>query len=327
MTSLYSQASGPSIHPLPKLSVSIVLFNTPAEDVRHALDDLEAITVPLAVTVVDNSPTPALRKVVDAAGVTYIHSGNNCGFGTGHNRVLKEKLSQYAYHLVLNADVRIPPSTIETLIDYMDENPGVGMVMPKVLNQDGSEQLQARCLPTPLELVVRRLFGTNAPNWETRLDTHEPISMPFLCGCFMLLRGSVLAKSGVFDERFFLYMEDADLCRRIGDIADTVYYPAARIYHTRSRASYKNPRMLWTHLRSAIQYFNKWGWIWDHARSHRNRHAGKPVVSSPPSHPLRECRTDGLVRSKTYISQSLDDANEVRSREGHDEDGAYAGSV
>ena len=265
----------------PKLSVSIVVFKESAKQLCSVLSCLGAAKIPMLITVVDNSPSDELRHVAEAAKATYIFSGTNRGFGSGHNLVLREKLADFPYHLVLNADVEIPPQTIETLTEFMDANPNVGLVAPKVLSSDGSEQGQARRLPTPLNLLTRRLLGSKALSGDLHLSENEPSFVPFLSGCFMLLRGSVLEKSGLFDERFFLYMEDVDLSRRIGDFSNTVYHPSVKIYHHHARGSYKNYRMLWIHICSAILYFNKWGWMWDRDRQERNVVAGRPVTVEP----------------------------------------------
>lgn len=259
--------------PKPKVSVSVVLYKTAPEEVRLSLAGLASASVPLHITVVDNSPTDALRTAVEGSGAEYIFSGDNRGFGAGHNIALRKYLAEVPYHLVMNADVDVPSGTLEELANYMDAHPGVGLVMPKVCFPDDREQPQARHLPTPVTLIVRRLFRRETGSRSSQ----EPAAVPFLSGCFMLLRGSVLEKSGLFDERFFLYMEDVDLSRRIGDFAETVFYPGAKIYHHHARASYKNFRMLGIHLASAYKYFRKWGWFLDKTRRERNRAAGRPV--------------------------------------------------
>ena len=82
----------------------------------------------------------------------------------------------------------------------------------------------------------------------------------------MFLRTSVLKRVGGFDETYFLYMEDLDLCRRIGQVARTVFYPAVSVMHGYQKGSYKSSRLLKHHLRSAVRYFNKWGWFFDAER-------------------------------------------------------------
>ena len=87
----------------------------------------------------------------------------------------------------------------------------------------------------------------------------------------MFARRSVLDAVGGFDERFFLYMEDVDLCRRMLAVSRLLYWPDVTVEHVHQMGSYRNRKLLLLHVRSAIQYFNKWGWIWDRSRTQINR--------------------------------------------------------
>jgi hypothetical protein len=87
----------------------------------------------------------------------------------------------------------------------------------------------------------------------------------------MFLRSSVLKQVGLFDERFFMYMEDVDLCRRIGNKSRTMYYPDTFLFHGYTKGSYKSFDLALAHLQSAMKYFTKWGWFFDHERDRRNR--------------------------------------------------------
>lgn len=97
------------------------------------------------------------------------------------------------------------------------------------------------------------------------------MEVPILSGCFMFVRMDVIGKVGLFDERFFMYSEDVDLCRRIGEISKTVFYPNVAVFHEYEKGSYKNKKLLKYHIRSTIKYFNKWGWIFDRKRADANK--------------------------------------------------------
>lgn len=86
----------------------------------------------------------------------------------------------------------------------------------------------------------------------------------------MFFRTSELKRLGGFDERYFMYFEDADISRRFYQNSDIVYYPKVSVVHLAHRESHKNVKLLRIHLKSAIQYFNKWGWIFDKDRSRIN---------------------------------------------------------
>ena len=94
--------------------------------------------------------------------------------------------------------------------------------------------------------------------------------VPYLSGCFMLLRTDALAEVGVFDERFFMYPEDIDLTRRLAAKFATAYYPRVHIVHRHGAASHKSLRMFIVHALNIVKYFNKWGWLLDGERRRIN---------------------------------------------------------
>ncbi len=97
------------------------------------------------------------------------------------------------------------------------------------------------------------------------------IYVPYLSGCFMFFRTEALKQAGLFDERFFMYLEDVDLSRRIHKHYRTVYYPEISVFHQYEKGSYKNSKLLKYHLQSAIKYFNKWGYFFDKDRQEINK--------------------------------------------------------
>ena len=96
----------------------------------------------------------------------------------------------------------------------------------------------------------------------------------------MFLRTDILRKVGMFDERYFMYAEDLDLCRRIGEVSKTMFYPNVTVYHEYEKGSYKNKRLLKYHICSVIKYFNKWGWFFDKKRKEINKECLKQIIKS-----------------------------------------------
>jgi GT2 family glycosyltransferase len=232
------------------------------------------------LTVIDNSPTESLAASCHSLGVEYRYPRRNLGFGTAHNLALKESLSRSRYHVVVNPDVYFNAAVLRGLFDFCEANPSIGLVMPRVLYPDGTIQRLCKRSPTPFDIAARRLFPPMLKrvfrkklyDFELRhLDLDQPISVPFLSGCFMFIRTSALAEVGGFDERFFMYFEDADLTRRIRDRYDTVYFPDVSVIHEHGRGSYRSFRLFVHSFRSAVKYFNKWGWILDKGRDSANR--------------------------------------------------------
>ena len=260
------------------LTGSIVLYNNRPEEFNRAIESFLSINRPKKLYVVDNSFCSAEIRPDLKEQVTYIYNYSNLGFGAGHNIAINlSQANRSAYHLVMNPDVYFQPKSIETLIELMQARPEIGLVMPKILFPNGETQYLCKLLPTPVDLIGRRFFPF-LPWFKKRNDHYElrfanynkPMDIPFLSGSFMLIRRKALEDVGIFDERFFLYLEDVDLCRRIYTKYKTAYCPQAQIYHTYSRASYKKISLLYQHIRSAILYFNKWGWFLDNQRDKIN---------------------------------------------------------
>lgn len=262
------------------ISFSIVTYQTPATDLRVLLCGLARSRRLVQVTVVDNSPTQALRSLVVEFGATYISTGQNLGFGRGHNLAMRKAIETSKYHVVCNPDIRCGPDVLGELERFMDARLDVGLVMPKILYPDGREQPLCKMLPTPVDLLLRRFLGglgeqlmrRSGDRYQLRhLDLHVTRQVPNLSGCFMFLRSSVLRQTGLFDPRFFLYMEDVDLCRRVGAVSQTIYYPLVNVTHGYAKGSYKNRKLMMHHIRSAASYFTKWGWLFDRERRTLNR--------------------------------------------------------
>ena len=226
------------------------------------------------VWVIDHSPHPAftfsgldgVASINPTQGnpdtqIEYLHLPNK-GYGAGNNVAIRLSMTEgYRYHLVLNPDVYWDNGIIEELMAYMDSHPRVGLVMPKVLYPDGRFQLQAKPLPGLTDFLLSRigLRRRLQKKWIEKLSRlDDPVEMPFLSGCFMLLRNETLAETGLFDERFFMYCEDLDLTRRIARRYSTVYYPRVSIYHDYNRESTRSARLFLHHMVSAFRYLAKW---------------------------------------------------------------------
>lgn len=254
------------------ITVSIVTYMTDLEELRRCL---QSLTSPLVshIFIVDNSN---MKEIADFSklypNVTYIGS-DNVGYGAGHNKALRQVLDKgEKYHLVLNSDVYFEPNVLDNIVEYMDANEDVAQVIPNTIYPNGNLQYVCRLLPTPFNLVFRRFL----PNWLSNIldyrfllkdyDRKTPMNIPFLLGSFMFFRMDCFKKVGIFDERIFMYMEDIDITRRMHRYYKTMFWPYATIVHAHRGESYKNKKMLKIHMKSAIFYFNKWGWLFDKER-------------------------------------------------------------
>ncbi|WP_018616002.1 glycosyltransferase family 2 protein [Segetibacter koreensis] len=274
------------------ISGSIVLYKTDKR-VKSSIESFLNTTLPVKLFLIDNSPTQEikeqLRDLLQDGRVEYIFSGKNIGFGAGHNKALRKAPNLSLYHLVLNPDVHFDIDVLGELYSFMEANKDVGLVIPKVIYPDGSLQYLSKLLPSPSDLIFRRFLPSSVIkkrlfNYEMQFSGYDKkMEVPYISGCFMFMRTSTLQTVGLFDERFFLYLEDTDLSRRFFLAAKNIYYPDVQIVHYHERGSYKNLGLLFIHIANAFRYFNKWGWWRDKERKLINNKAiqGVPGKALP----------------------------------------------
>lgn len=262
-----------------QINASIVLYHNDKEQVLKAMRSFLNTSLDVKLYLVDNSANDALKQLAGVdERVAYIFNNANLGYGSGHNVAIKRSIEEGAlYHLVLNPDIYFESGVLEKLFDYMQRNKEVGLVMPKVLYPDGTNQNLCKLLPSPLDLFARRFIPlkslVEAINYKYELqffDYNSVAEIPFLSGCFMFLRTDVLKQDCLFDARFFMYLEDADLTRRVSRVSKTVFYPEVSIYHEYQRGAHKDKKLLWYFIKSAFTYFNKYGWFFDKVRQRIN---------------------------------------------------------
>ena len=265
------------------INISIVLYKNKIRQLTNTIQNILKSKFIKRLYLIDNSPTDKLKGFCRLSKqIEYKFNNTNLGFGKAHNIAMRKSIDEdVKYHLVLNPDIYLAEGTLEELYDFMEKNPNTGLVMPRVLYPDGKIQYLCKLLPAPFDLFGRRFLNRGPfkkyikkrnEMYELRFTGYNKImEVPYLSGCFMFIRTKVLKKVGLFDERFFMYLEDTDLSRRIHRVAKTIYYPYVHIYHEHQKGSYKNLKLLEIHIESAIKYFNKWGWFNDLERETINR--------------------------------------------------------
>lgn len=255
-----------------RVSASVVLFNTPQEQLSRLLRCIQEAKIVETVYLIDNSPAPIESNLYILDWVRYSRLESNIGYGAGHNIALRNAILSSEYHFVLNPDIYFEPQELQKMISRMQADSSIGQLMPKVIYPDGSLQYLCKLIPTPADLLFRRflapivgdLIRRQTEQFELRFTGYkQEMDVPYLSGCFMLFRTCALKRIGLFDERFFMYPEDIDITRRMQVHYRTIFFPQAEIVHDHARASYKSWKMLWIHLTNLIKYFNKWGWFFD----------------------------------------------------------------
>ncbi|MBU5689727.1 MAG: glycosyltransferase family 2 protein [Candidatus Aenigmatarchaeota archaeon] len=254
------------------LTVSIVLYidknygdlNT----FKKCINSLLKTKLSIKIFVIDNSPKKNKINVLKDDRIEYIFLGKNIGFGKAHNFAINKIHGLSKYHLILNPDVYFDEDVLEKLKNFMDENKNIVAVTPKILYENGNIQHLCKLLPSPVDLIFRRFIPFKSYLekrnyfYEMRYkDYGKMFYCPVISGSFMFVRSEILTKLNGFDKRFFLYMEDVDLCRRMLQHGKIAYFPFAKVYHKFERGSYKKFKYTLIHIVSAIKYFNKWGWL------------------------------------------------------------------
>ena len=261
-----------------KIFASIVIYKHSYNDLKETLDSLCACEVIEKVILIDNDESDWASQL-NHPKVIYEKSAGNFGFGYGHNLAIQKYAKESDYFLICNPDIQFTQSEFQKLVDFA-ETRTEGLFLPKIVYPSGENQFSARLLPSPLNLFARRFSSKLAEKLDQNyllkdLDLSKSYFVPYLSGCFMLFKSKCLLELDGFDERFFMYMEDVDLSRRCASKFGNVYYPLAKVTHLHERASHKNINLLKAHLKSAFQYFNKWGWFYDSERNILNRNCLK----------------------------------------------------
>ncbi len=265
------------------ITASIVLYKTDVEEVSEVIHSFfrgENIQ-DRKLYLVDNSPTSDLKLLekLYPQQTEYINTGKNIGYGSAHNIAMRIAIADKAkYHIVLNPDLSFGAEVIPTLEKFMNDNTDVGLCMPKIVGPDGSLKHVCRLLPTPFDMLCRlaaskwKYMRRYTYRYEMRgCDYDKVLDVPFIHGCFMVFRLSVVVAVGLFDENIFMYFEDVDISRRMRVQSRTCMCPDAIVAHIGNQESHRNKQLMKIHLHSFFYYFNKWGWLFDNERSCINK--------------------------------------------------------
>lgn len=267
------------------ITASLVLYRSKPHEVARVLGCVEKSAIS-TVYVVDNSPTDSLKEIVERASsrAVYLYGQGNVGYGEGNNIGIRKALDAGSkYHAILNPDIIFEAEVIDHLASYMDMHTDVGLIKPQLTHLDESFEGTAMLLPAPLDTFGRRLLPKK---WVERINNRFELrnqdltvirNVPIFSGSFLLIRTAVFEKIGLFDDRYFMYFEDFDLVRRIHKISKTVFYPHDTIVHAHAAEHKTNKKLLMISIKSAIKYFNKFGWFFDSERRKWNKEAQSDI--------------------------------------------------
>lgn len=266
------------------MDLSIIIVNYKSkEKLNRCLNSI--ITADLGnlnyeIILVDNNSGDDLSDLLSLLGekinLKLINSPKNLGMGGGNNLGIRAASGEYI--LILNPDTTVKDNAIIVLCNYLKNNKNVALVGPKLLYPDGSLQSSCSRFPVFFIPVLRRTFLGNYFK-KTRdsftmddFDHNSIKEVDWLMGSCLLFRKEIALGDGkffkpLFDERYFMYFEDIDLCRQIwANGFKVIYNPDAIFIHDHMRQSARHPwyiaifldRLTWSHIDSWLKYFLKW---------------------------------------------------------------------
>lgn len=221
----------------PDLSVIVVSYQT-REMTRRCLETLkeQSCGLRLETIVVDNGSTDGSLEMLNAfPGIRVIALERNIGFGPANNRALAEAAGRY--FVLLNSDAFLQPQALRRAFDHMEKTPDAGAGGGRLSGPDGTPQPSAWRFPLPWrDFLVYSGIAARMP--------HSPAaraaSVDWVPGAFLILRPEALRKAGLFDERFFLYYEEVDLCRRLKAAGYSVWFwPDVEVVHVGGESAKK----------------------------------------------------------------------------------------
>ena len=263
--------TGGKDHPLRPVDASILIVAWNAERfIKECLAMIEAGTGDLSteIVVVDNASSDGTGEIVqrDFPSVHLIQNETNLGFAKGNNVGISFCRGRYIY--LINPDVSVPPECIPALFRYMELNPDVGIVGPRLLGPDGRPGRSTMKFPTLWSTFCRavaldslfkssRIFGGFL---MSDFQPHQPVDVDILNGWFWMVRREALQEVGVLDRRLFMYGDDLDWCHRFRQAGwRVVLYPGAEARHYGGGTTERAPvRFAIEREHSNLQYWEKY---------------------------------------------------------------------
>ncbi|MBT9170699.1 MAG: N-acetylglucosaminyl-diphospho-decaprenol L-rhamnosyltransferase [Actinobacteria bacterium] len=251
----------------PDLSIMIINWNT-RELLLKCLQSITRHASPkkLEVLVVDNGSTDGSTEAVrkSFSQVRLIKNEENLGFARAANQGIKNSSARHI--LLLNSDTEVYEGTLERVIDFLDREEKVGAVGLKIVNPDGSLQHSCRRFPSFITATAHAFLGPVMPNNPfsqeyklARWDHRQVEEVDWVSGAAMGLRRQALDEVGLFDERFYMYLEDMDLCERLKERGWQVKYlpDAVVLHHIAGSSQRRSVRMTIEHQKSIYRFLHK----------------------------------------------------------------------
>lgn len=246
------------------VTVGIVNYNDyprTKEAVRSILEQTQGVKIKIYVIDNASSDGSAERIASEFSSISVVFCDRNLGYGAANNLILDKIDSDY--HAIVNPDIVLRSDALKQLFDFMEAHQEVGMCTPAVYFLNGDPQYLPKRNPKLKYLIANRMPLKRMEKYRIHYkmldeDLTKATEIQFASGCFMFVRTALFKEAGGFDERYFMYFEDADLSREIAKRARVFYVPDVQVYHDYKRESAKKFKYLAIHIFSMFQYFIKW---------------------------------------------------------------------
>jgi len=243
------------------LLITIVIYKIKKEDFEKVIINLIVYSkYEITICIIDNFGDKHIQNYCNANNIEYIKTNKNIGFGAAHNLVALDPNRKAKYNLILNPDVVITGNNIEMCIEYMELNSNIAILSPKLLYANLKTQQICRKIPDLSEITARvlnRIVKHNSYFQEE--NQYGNVNVPFIHGACLFVRSDIYKKINGFDARYFLYVEDIDLCRRAWGYGRVFHYGDATAMHDHAAYSRRKIKYKIIHFVSFVKYFIKWG--------------------------------------------------------------------
>jgi len=253
----------------PQLDYEIIVVDNDSGDGTLAM--VEKMFQP-EVETDNNQPHLPISRSLKVPPIVTIAAEANNGFAAGNNLGIIK--AQGKYLMILNPDIAVVPQALEKMVAFMEKNPSVGIIGPKLINPDGSVQYSCRRFPGFLVPIYRRTIFGKLPLAKKSIanylmadfDHQSNQAVDWIFGACLLIGRSALEKIGLLDERFFMYFEDLDWCRRSWQEGfKVIYFSQTEMVHYHQRLSAERGGIFGVfsrggriHLWSGVKYFAKY---------------------------------------------------------------------
>ncbi|UCC80930.1 MAG: glycosyltransferase family 2 protein [Candidatus Zixiibacteriota bacterium] len=217
------------------------------------------------IVVVDNDSRDGTDQYLDELDIKSIQLNENRGFGAAVN--LGAQKAEYKYLFILNPDTIVPQGSLKRLFHFAESGDEYGLIAPALEYPDGRPQISARKLPRRRDFLLSRgspLFRIGITGEKEAgyimPEGGGPVKIPAVSATALLIKTELFNDIGGFDQRFFMYMEDLDLCRRIRNMGlPVIFLPDVRIKHSWRKSSSRRPFFTaYHHHLSVLKYFVKY---------------------------------------------------------------------